>query len=640
MNYRYCLVLAFLAILLVPVTPITLAQEIPRSEIVWVGEVTGAVAPAGWNPMLPDTSWGVFLMYCSLFLYSSRDDVWIPYLAESFRWIDEYTFEVKIRPEARWWDGTPVTADDVKYTFDLAKRYTLPWSGYWDYFDRVEVVDAKTVRFVLKKINYYQLLSALHTVLILPKHRFEKLEAELGPKITEFKDDDPEKIIGCGPYRLLTWATDHWIYVRVDDWWGKDIFGLPRPKYVGRREYKDNTASALAYERGEHDVSTDFYPAIWEFWTVKKLARRTYFAHPPYFLPGDVILLYITYTKYPLNVTVVRRAIAHAIPYNDLVSKAYFNYSVRASPSMIIHIYPAYAKWIDKDLLEKYGYDYDLEKAKKILDEAGIIDRDGDGVREMPDGTKLGPYTIQVPYGWTDWMMMCEMIAENLRKIGIDVRTEFPDFSVWWDRIIRGTFDLVICWSAGPGFDHPWNVFRVVMDYRLTGPVGEAYPSGDWERYRNPEVAELLDAIAAETDPEKLAKMYSRLQEIALKDLPAIPLFYGAVWYEFSEEYWVGWPKEEDPRWFGAGGMWTVNSIPVYFFIAPKGETPTVPAWIKELQFPTSKLFEELAKVLKPPAPPVAPAIEERLSTLEKDVETIKGRLSTIESELTSLSRE
>ena len=193
------------------------------------------------------------------------------------------------------------------------------------------------------------------------------------------------------------WSEDVWYYERVDDWWGKEIFGLPTPKYIAHRVFKDNVAAALGFEKGEVDGCGHFFAKIWEMWTVKGLARRTYLANPPYYLHHNIVFLYIRW-KYPLNDTKVRRAIAYAIPYNDLVSKAYFNYSIRASPSMIMHEYSAYAKWINETLVKKYGYEFNLEKAKQILDEAGIVDTDGDGVREMPDGTKLGPYTIPVSY--------------------------------------------------------------------------------------------------------------------------------------------------------------------------------------------------------------------------------------------------
>jgi len=600
--------LALLAILLfllsiASYSSINVAQQIPREETLIISDAWGP--PPGWNPLLPSTAWGTFMMYPSLFFYSTRDDVWIPYLAESYRWIDKYTLEVKIRPEAKWWDGTPITADDVVFTFELGKKYVIGWlSPVWDYLEKVVAVDSKTVRFITseEKLNYFQLVGLLHgsnSGIILPKHRWEPLEKTLGMKIvTEFRDDDPAKIIGGGPYRLLTWSEDIWYYERVDNWWGKDIFGLPRPKYIAHKVFRDNVAAALGFEEGVMDAAGHFFAAIYDMWKVKGLPVRTYYANPPYYIGSGIVNLYINYAKYPLTVVAIRKAIAYAIPYDELVSKAYFNYSVRAAPVPIIHTIPAYAKWIDEELVKKYGFEYNLAEAKRILDEAGIIDRNGDGIREMPDGTKLGPFTISVPYGWTDWMMMCDMIATNLQSIGIDCTTYFPDFSVWWDRLIKGQFDLVISWDGGMGFDHPWNAFRWIMDPRLTGPVGEDYPAGNWERYINWEVISLIDAAAKETDPVKLKGIYSKLQEIFLKDIPAIPLFYGAAWYEFRTDRWVGWPCEEDPRWLSPYPWNYPDNLPVIFCLAKAGETPTVPSWIYNLRIPTTKIFEDLAAVL------------------------------------------
>ena len=621
----------------------------PREDTLIVSDAWGP--PQGWNPLLPNPAWGYELMYPTLYFYSTLRDTWIPYLAKDYSWVDEYTIDIHLRPEAKWWDGTPITAEDVEFTFQLGKEYTISWvTPYWDYIESVKAISKDTVRIKLKKdkLNYFALFDALHGVLILPKHRWEKLKAQYGDKLaSDFKDDDPSQIIGGGPYRLYMWSEDVWYYERVDDWWGKEIFGLPTPKYIAHRVFKDNVAAALAFEKGEVDGCGHFFAKIWEMWTVKGLARRTYLANPPYYLHNSIILLYIRW-KYPLNDTNVRRAIAYAIPYDDLVSKAYFNYSIRASPSMIMHEYPAYAQWINETLVKKYGYEFNLEKAKQILDEAGIVDTDGDGIREMPDGTKLGPYTIQVPYGWTDWMMMCDIIATNLREIGIDITTEFPDFSVWWDRIINGEFDFIIGWDAGIGYAHPWNTFRFVMDPRLTPPAG------NWEGYDNEEVIPLIDAAAKETDPIKLMRIYSKLQEIALRDLPGIPLFYGAAWYEYSEDYWVGWPAEERPEVWVSPYIWNwPDNLPWLFCLAKKGETPRVPNWITALQFPTSKFYEDLSKVKQEAKARTLletlnqtvndltsrmTELERTISEVSSDVSSLKSTVSSIQSAVNKLS--
>jgi len=590
-----CTILATLLVSAVAVvSPVRVSkaqEELPREEVHYHSSSWGP--PPGWNPLLPSTCWAVGLMYPTLYLYAPYTDRWIPYAAESYEWIDKYTLQVKIKDAAKWWDGEPITADDVKYTLELGKKYVVgTLTPIWDYIENVEVIDEKTVQFVTSdaKLNYFQMLGVLHgNIWIMPRHRWEALEAQYGDAVaTEFRDDVPEDIVGGGPYRLMSWTEEVYYYERVDDWWGRDIFGLPTPRYIGHVTFKDNIAAALAFEGGELDTMTHFTPKIWEMWEVKGLPVRTYYAQTPYYIGGDIIFLYLNFAKAPLANTALRRAVAHALPFDDMISRAYFNYSIRAASVPIVHTSPA-AGLINEDLIEQYGWEYDLEKAKQILDDAGIVDTNGDGIREL-DGTELTGFTISVPYGWSDWMMMCDMIATNLAQIGIGVQTDFPDYSVWWSRLAEKDWDFVIGWSgATPGYAHPWNGFRWLIDNRLS------HPSGNWENYDNPDVVPLIDAIPKESDPVKLKAIYDQLQEIWLQDLPGIPLFYGAVWYEYSEQYWVGWPNEENGFWFAAFWNWPGN-MPVLFTIAPAGGSPAEPSWVTDTQFPTSQILADLAE--------------------------------------------
>jgi peptide/nickel transport system substrate-binding protein len=585
------MIAALLMFLVIPLSPV-LAQEISREDVFFISSTWGP--PAGWSPLLATQCWGYGIMYPTLYMYSDDLDEWLPYAAESYEWFDKYTLHVKIRDEAKWWDGQPVTAEDYKYSLELGKKYVVSmYTPLWDYIESVEAIDEKTIQIATSesKLNYFEVLNVLNGPLILPKHIWEGLEAEYGDTLTtDFKNDVPEEIVGAGPYKLMSWTEEAWYYERVDDWWGKDIFGLPTPKYLSHTTPKDNVAAALAFEEGELDVMTHFTPKIWEMWEVKGLPVRTYYASKPYYRGGSVVLLYLNYDKAPLTNTALRKAVAYAIPYDDMISKAYYNYSVQAAAVPINHLGPA-ATLIDEDLIAEHGWEFDPDTAKQILDDAGIVDTDGDDIREL-DGTPLTGFTIQVPYGWTDWMMMCDMISTNLGEIGIGVETEFPDFSIWWSRLGESDWDFVLGWSgAGPGYSHPWNGFRWLMDNRLS------HPAGNWQNYDDPEVISLIDAIPKESDAEVLKDIYTQLQETWLTDLPGIPLFYGAVWYEYSEANWVGWPNEENGFWFADffGDSWPAN-MPVLFTIALKGETPAEPSWVTNMKFTSEEVFAHLAE--------------------------------------------
>jgi len=581
----------------------TAAAAVPprRESVVFLN--TFAIPP-GWNPIAPASAWGTHWLYPNLFMYSPQREWWIPYLAEDFRWVDEFTLEVTLRPEAKWSDGVPITAHDVEFTWALGRRHrTLTHTAPWGFLVAVTAIDDRTVQFRTSKEvrNYFELIGVLDDV-ILPRHKWEVLEAKYGARlILDFRNDVPAQIVGGGPFRLAWWTSDIWVFERVDDWWGVDIFGLPYPRYLVHRRFVDNPSANLAVERLELDTAGLFTPAVWELWEVRGLPIRTYRYEPPFHFGGGApIGVWMNFARPPLDNPVVRRAIAHAIPFTDLIEEAFHGYSVTAHPSMMIHILPGMEQLIDHELAEKYGYRFNPEIARSLLDQAGIIDRDGDGVREMPDGTRLGPWLFEVPFGWTDWMMMAEMITDELRKIGMDVRTEFPDFGLWLVNRNKGVFDLIMWPSGGPGLAHPWNSFRVVMDMRLTGPTGTVFAGGNFHRYMNPDVVPLLDALVRETDPERVRGYFRKLQTIAYRDVVMVPIYYGPGWYLFSTVNWVGWPQVEYPeRWkrFAVGGS---CYLPTFFGLVPAGKDPRFSPWethMRPLVFSTTRIWEELAAV-------------------------------------------
>ncbi|KHC92887.1 extracellular solute-binding protein family 5 [Thermotoga sp. Mc24] len=580
--------------------------SLPREDTVYIGGALWGPATT-WNLYAPQSTWGTDqFMYLPAFQYDLGRDAWIPVIAERYEFVDDKTLRIYIRPEARWSDGVPITAEDFVYALELTKELGIGPGGGWDtYIEYVKAVDTKVVEFKAKEenLNYFQFLSYSLGTQPMPKHVYERVRAQMN--IKDWVNDKPEEQVVSGPYKLYYYDPNIVVYQRVDNWWGKDIFGLPRPKYLAHVIYKDNPSASLAFERGDIDWNGLFIPSVWELWEKKGIPVGTWYKKEPYFIPDGVGFVYVNNTKPGLNDPAVRKAIAYAIPYNEMLKKAYFGYGSQAHPSMVIDLFEPYKQYIDYDLAKKtFGTEdgripFDLGIANKILDEAGYK-KGPDGVRVGPDGTKLGPYTISVPYGWTDWMMMCEMIAKNLRSIGIDVKTEFPDFSVWADRMTKGTFDLIISWSVGPSFDHPFNIYRFVLDKRLSKPVGEVTWAGDWERYDSDEVVELLDKAVSTLDPEVRKQAYFRIQQIIYRDMPSIPAFYSAHWYEYSTKYWINWPNEDNPAWFRPS-PWHADTWPTLFIISKKSNPQPIPSWLGTvdeggIEIPTAKIFEDLHK--------------------------------------------
>jgi peptide/nickel transport system substrate-binding protein len=588
------------------------AQSLPpREETVVVAHAV-STPPASFNPLaVPGVAaWGTYLMYPTLFrgngaYGTDREEVILPYLASGFRWVDPLTLEVWLRPQAKWWDGTPITAHDVKFSYELGKRHSTYWnSACWSYLEEIRVITDCTVQFVTseEKVNYFEMLNmvASDAAVIVPRHIWLSLEQQYSQLlVSDFRNDEPDKIVGGGPYRLTRWDLDYVLMERVDDWWGKDIFGLPQPKYLLNPIFRDVPARNLAFERLEVDV-IDSTIEIWEL-QQKGLPVGSYYPESPYFLPSFGWALFINFARPPLDNPIIRRAIAYAVPAEEIGLSMPAPHAP-AHPTMIIHVFGAAAALIDQELVDKYGWHYDPEEAKKLLDEAGIVDRDGDGIREMPDGTRLGPWEVTCWVGFAEGMIAADMVAAALREVGIDATARYYDFMIWDDQVIRGEFDMAFRWTFGWRPGYPWNAFQTMLDPRVSAPVGESAPVGNWHRYMNQDVVPLIDAIPKETDPEKVKAYYSKLQEFQLRDVVVVPLFYGMTGHAFSEKYWVGWPTSARPHgWLDTltiGGLH--SGWPQFFGLVPAGQdfySSPLDTHMAQLIIPTSRFWEELAKV-------------------------------------------
>ena len=190
-----------------------------------------------------------------------------------------------------------------------------------------------------------------------------------------------------------------------------------------------------------------------------------------------------------------------------------------------------------------------------------------DGIYVLPDGTRLGPYTAMAVYGWTDWQTAIEIVAQNLTEAGIDVVTEFPEQPVLFERRNSGDFDMLIFTHTGASPASPWARFRDVLDARDVPDFGEA-AFWNWNRFEHPDVADLLDQVAAETDEAVQAELYSQLDRIFLENIPVIPLMYRPLeFYEFNESVWTGFPTADNPV---AAPMHEEAGVQLLYVIEPK----------------------------------------------------------------------
>jgi len=531
------------------------------------------------------------IMYEPLTAYNSLTGATEPVLATLVSYNSDKVV-VDIQPEARWSDGKPVTSADVKFIYELGKRFPQATTAYMSEFVsgiEVEVIEnnVERVSFLVNKQgrnNPLAILDQLQAIRIVPAHVFEKYLADNNNSFDEVKkikcDKNP---VVSGPYTLEQYNNERIVLVRRDDYWGNKVFydgALPTPKYIIHPIYKNNDHFAVNLQKGALDASMNYIPRINE---KKKDGVSTWYDAPPYFVPGSMHFLYLNNTKAPLNDKRFRRAMAAAIDYAAISRLALSNYMREMKPGLIMPE-GLEKKYYNTEEINKHSAPLgDKEYAKKILEEAGykaVFDEKGLLKHSIgPRGDTLPTLSIKSPAGWSDWEAIVNLVVKQLRSVGIDVREGFVDGSQYWPSLPSGEFDLIMRKPpVAVTASLPWNRFNAVMSSRNWRPVGDGNSMNENEgRYNNPtgpgynkRVDELLDLIPLMTDEEELKAAYTELNNIFLDDQPVIPVCHlPEEYYQFSSKVWTGWPTDKNPfappqlPWVGSGRntLWKLQLV-------------------------------------------------------------------------------
>jgi peptide/nickel transport system substrate-binding protein len=281
-------------------------------------------------------------------------------------------------------------------------------------------------------------------------------------------------------------------------------------------------------------------------WDQQKLPVGTWFNKEPYHLPGSIPIMHINIRQKGLDDPRVRKALAYAINYPQIAQTAMSRYSVPAKSSLLV---PGgiEQKFVDDSLISANGWSYDAKKAAQILEQDVGAKKGGDGIYALSDGTRLGPYKVITPYGWTDWMTALELVSQGAKAVGIDISTEFPEAPIVNQRVASGDFDLAMWGISGVSAASPWQRYRDVLDNRGVPPPGQR-AFWNFNRYANAQVGPLLDQAAAATSDDDQKRLFGELDKIFMQDVPAIPLMYRPLeFYEFNQSVWTGFPTSDNP---------------------------------------------------------------------------------------------
>ncbi|MDT0331263.1 ABC transporter substrate-binding protein [Nocardiopsis lambiniae] len=538
--------------------------EYPRNETLYTtGTAWGP--PANWNPYMQGqyAVGTVGLAYEPLFLFDPNTNEYVPWLAESDSWPEENVHEIVLREGITWTDGEAFDSADVVSTLEIGQFGSVPFSNLWNFIESVEAVDGQTVRVTFGESRPQEWMNWVYSHPIAPEHIWS------GKTEEEVMSDVNENPVGTGPYSYESHTDDRLVWERNDDWWGTGLLDLEmKPRYIVDLVNASNDITLGMLQQGQVDLSNNFLPGIDQVINGNE-AITSYYDGPPYMQAANTAWLVPNTTKAPLDDPEFRRALAHSINMEQIVTGPYANLVEPASPTGLLPIWDDY---IDQELVEEKGFSYNADEAVGLLEEAGYQDEDGDGFVETPDGEPI-TLTLEVPAGWTDWMESANVIAANAQAVGINVEAQTPEFDLLVDNRNSGEFDLLINNERGAS-NTPWTYY----DYLFQLPVNDQQTTVNFHRYENEEVWDLVEQLAAvpADDVEAAAAITSQIQEIQLEELPAIPLWYNGMWSQANNTYWTNWPSDAEgaPKSYATlwNGMWQLGAINTLATIEPAGE--------------------------------------------------------------------
>lgn len=554
------------------VTPEAEEGALPRNETLYFnGQQWGTVV--GWNPYGSGNNNAMAIaagdnarvpMFETPYLYNMLDGQMYPLLADGpWAWnadMTEITF--KIKPAAKWNDGTPVTAEDVAYTWATHVKYnTGTGAGNTPYIQDIVAQDAQTVvvKAVLgengKALNPLAVAAYVSSNYVAQKAWTQKLEERSGGDATALQADPAEDAAYSGPYTMFFSDDTKVVLIRDDNYWGQDasMWGkLPAPKYLAHIIYKDNAAGSVALAKGEVDVSQQFNSNVNLLWESYGLPISTYLPEAPYGIGASLPTAFYNLNSVGLDQIAVRKAIAIAVDYPTIIANAMTNQSATFDqvPRSLMNPTAGEQAMYDHEAVKDLQWaGNDIAGANALLDEAGIVDTDGDGWREY-NGQKLS-YIATAPNGWSDWQAAMEVVAAAGKKIGIDITTNYPEWSVYQTVVTKSDsplpegYDIFMMWSSGAGPTQPWGRIRALISSEWNGMASNW--NGNWGQYSNPRVDELIQTIPSETDAAKLKEMYTELVEIYLTDIPSFTLMYRPQsFHTVNETVWTNFPNQDD----------------------------------------------------------------------------------------------
>jgi len=449
---------------------------------------------------------------------------------------DNKTFTFTLRKDAFFHDGTPVTVEDVKFSFDAIfdpQYEAANLRPYYEGIAKVEIVNPTTVKFIAKD-NYFKNFDSAAGLTIIPKHVYGD--------VAKSKKMNRE-LVCTGPYAVAKFDRGQMIQLkRFDKWWGwndpanKGMYNFGSQTL---RFFKDENVIIERAKKGELDFiemkvegfmkKTEGAP-----WGVSVFKHKVENSAPKAY---DYIGWNLR--KEMFQDKNVRFALAHLVNREEMNKK--FRYGLSDLANGAIYVRSEFAPPGVKAI------EFNPKKAQDLLAKAGWTDADKNGVLEKTLNGKKTEFKFTLIYANKDKEKYWTMYREDLKKAGIDMELKYLEWNSFLKLVDEGNFDAVtMAWGGGSVEPDPKQIW-----HSSSAIVG----GSNFIAYKNPEVDKLIDEARVESNKAKRRTMLQQVYKKIAEDAPYAFLFNDK--YEFyANSNKVGMPAETFKYEIGTDYWW------------------------------------------------------------------------------------
>ena len=464
-------------------------------------------------------------------LMYAEDGTFVPGLADSWESADLKNWTFHLSHNATFQDGTPVTAQDVKFSMDYLIAKDPDLKTRFNIVNSTEVLDNYTVVVHLSTPSYNFLVDVATNLMILPEHVFSKVD---NPNTFA----DSSAMIGIGPFRFVSYDKDAGVVMlkAYDQYRG----GKPAIDTVEIRIYKNLDTMMMALQNGEIDTTYVYASGI-SYYYVPKLLKS---GNIKIMMVKNIAVpnaLWFHTQKYPYNLTAFRQAVSYAVNYNEV--NQLFTAGYGSVPDA------GYLPNGSLGYVQTPQLTYNINQSKALLDSLNFKDVDGDGFREYPNGTRFQPELLIADD--SDSVRLGQTLQGYLKAVGINAKLKTVDKTTLGSTMKQSkNYEMVISRTTNFGMLAYAGYGSLYIDSRNIG----------YSMVNDPAYQAEVNQLFNTSDQQHRNQIGADMQQYYAAQQPVIPLY----WCDYIQPYdakFEGWGVDPIDGILSHGTFYNLHTV-------------------------------------------------------------------------------